>query len=174
MKARESFNWDRPEFAVIKGRARDVVEAYQNAARFLDTVKEWVYIHAGMVHTSDSIHKMAHEMPGLFDKFGDMLHERHLEVMYPATPELTEPIEDMDKAYEIIIDVLERISTALEAFHSAADNAELRPMQLLVEELMLKNSQSYTAIAEQWSMWDMRVSESSFDNWVAHQMEGRI
>ena len=92
MKARDIYNWDSQMFAALREPARNVVAAYQQAARFLDTVQETVYIEHGLVHTARMIHDLAHEMPKRFDVFGDMLHERHLMTEYPATPELTERI----------------------------------------------------------------------------------
>ena len=172
MKARDIYNWDSQMFAALREPARNVVAAYQQAARFLDTVQESVYIEHGLVHTARMIHNLAHEMPKRFDVFGDMLHERHLMTEYPATPELTERVEDMDKAFEIVIAVLDDIQEALEAFRSATDNAGFRPMALKAEELMLQNSADYTRILNAWVMWDESTSKTSFDGWVLHLMDG--
>jgi len=146
------FSYDAPVYKEIKEPARQVVEAYQNAARFLDTLQEWVYIETGMVHTARKLHVLAHEMPKRFDVFGDILHERHLMVMYPPTPELTEDIADMNRVFEIAIGILDEIQNALEKFRTAADNPMLRPMALKTEELMMQNSFEYTQILEMWKM----------------------
>ena len=74
------YTYKNTEYEAIRDPARGVVAAYQDAARFLDTIKEWVYIETGMIHTSEFIHRMAHEMPKRFDRFGDILHERHLSI----------------------------------------------------------------------------------------------
>lgn len=150
------------------------MRAYQNAARFLDTIQEWIYIETGMKHTATMVHLLAHEMPKRFDVFGDLLHERHLSVEYPGTPELTEEIRDMNHAFEVVIGTLEEIQEALERFHAATDTPDFRPMALKSEELMLQNSADYTQVLEAWVMYDNTNSASSFDNWVLHQMEGQI
>lgn len=166
MKERDIYNYDNAVFAPVRDPARDVVAAYQTAARFADTVQESLRIEHGMVFTADIIHELAHEMPKRFDQFGDMLHERHLMVEYPATPELVERIEAPEKAFEIIIGVLDEIQEALERFRKATDSAILRPMSLFAEELMLKNSRDYTLILELWTMWDDSTSKTSFDSWA--------
>ena len=168
MKARDVYNYDTAPYDALREPARRVVAAYQQAARFLDTVQESVYIEHGMVHTARILHNLAHEMPKRFDEFGDMLHERHLMAEYPATPELTERVEDMDKAFEIAIAVLDDVQKALETFRMVTDNAEFRPMALKAEELMAQNSRDYTRILDMWSMWDTGVSKTSFDNWALH------
>lgn len=170
-KLTEIYGYGNPAFQPLKDPARGVIEAYQNAARFLDTVQERVYIRMGLVHTARMIHDLAHEMPKRFDVFSDMLHERHLEAIYPATPELTEEIPDMDRAFEIVTGVLEDIQAALERFHAVTDNAAFRPMALKTEELMLRNSEDYTRFLEAWAMWDNLGGASSFDNWVLHLKE---
>ena len=168
MRARDVYNYDTSPYDVLREPARQVVAAYQQAARFLDTVQESVYIEHGLVHTARILHDLAHKMPKRFDKFGEMLHERHLMTEYPATPELTERVEDMDTAFEIVIAVLDDIQTALENFRTVTDNAALRPMALKSEELMLQNSKDYTLILDMWAMWDMSESKTSFDNWAQH------
>lgn len=171
MDMKEYFNYDNPKFLPLRQPARDVVDAYQRANRFLDTVKESLYIEHGLIHTSEMVHKLAHEMPKQFDAFGDMLHERHLMVEYPATPELTERIESVDKGFEIVITVLDEVQEALEKFHAVTDTADFRPMALKTEELMLQNSQDYTRFLEAWMMYGKRSSDTSFDNWVLHLLE---
>ena len=167
MNIKEYFSYDNPKFSPLRDPMRDVIAAYQNGARWLDTVQEKVYIETGIVHTSRKIHDLAHEMPKLFDIFGDMLHEQHLEVEYPATSELAEEIKTPTKAFETVIAVLDEINTALEKFHAATDIADFRAMALKTEELMLTNSRMRTQIFEMWNMWENGgSSHTSFDSWV--------
>lgn len=166
LKARDFYNYDNERFSPLRDPARDVVAAYQTAARFLDTVQESLLIEHGLAFTADIIHNLAHEMPKRFDRFGDMLHERHLMVEYPATPELAERIDAPEKAFEIVIGVLDEIQEALEKFRMVTDNAQFRPMALQAEEMMLQNSSDYTLILEMWVMWDESTSKTSFDSWA--------
>lgn len=166
MRARDVYNYDNAVFASLREPAREVVAAYQTAARFLDTVQESLLIEHGMVFTAQLIHNLAHKMPKRFDKFGDMLHERHLMVEYPATPELVERIEEPEKGFEIVIGVLDDVQEALEKFRNAAETPMLRPMAIAAEDLMLKNSRDYTMILELWTMWDSSNSKTSFDSWA--------
>ncbi|MEG1757805.1 MAG: hypothetical protein RR235_05025 [Oscillospiraceae bacterium] len=164
----EMFGYSNRIYAPLKEPARRVVEAFQNAARFLDTVQESVYIDAGMPCTSRVIHRLAHDMPKRFDVLGDALHERRLKVEYPPTPELTEPIEDIDKALEIVTGTLDEIHEALEAFRFIADRAEFRPFALKADELIAQNSAEYTRILQLWAMWDScgKANAAAYDSWV--------
>ena len=169
MGIKETYNYDNEPFAALRDSARGVVAAYQDAARFLDTTQENVYINMGMKHLAHKIHLLAHEMPKRFDDFGDMLHERHLMVEYPATSELVEKIETPDEAFTVVISVLDNVQDALERFREATDNAVFRPMALKAEELMTQNSRDYTKFMEMAAMWENGgISAASFDNWVLH------
>lgn len=166
MRATDYFNFQNERFAPLREPARDVVDAAQRVNRFLDTIQEWFYIEAAMPHTSQFFHKISHEYPLIFDAFVEMLHERHLIGVYPATPELLEPITDADKAFEIAVGTLDEFQDALERFHAAADNASLRPFAIRCEDFMVQNSGFYTKILQAWAMWDKHPSATSFDNWV--------
>ena len=98
MRAKDYFGYHNKRFAALKEPARAVVDAAQRVNRFLDTVQEWFYIEAAMPFTSEFFHKISHQYPKIFDAFVEMLHERYLMGFYPATPELTENIENADKA----------------------------------------------------------------------------
>lgn len=171
MKAREKYSYDNPEFSGLRDPARAVIAAYQTAARFLDTIQEWVLIEEGMPNLASVIHNQAHLMPPRFDKFADMLHERHLMAEYPATSEMDwkEELHDLDDVFRCVIDAMEDIQDALEVFRSATDNAQFRPMALMTEELMAQNSADYTKFLDMWSRWDNDGgSKTSFDSWVRH------
>lgn len=167
MKLTDRFGYDNPLYAPLRDPARAVVEAYQNANRFFDTTQEYVYIEHGLVHFAHLIHNHAHAFPQLFDLFGDILHERHLMIEYPATPELDWRAEliDIDSVFELIIRVLDSIQFALGEFHAVTDTPELKPMALAVEELMTINSATYTKFLEMWKMYEHIGSYTSFDSW---------
>lgn len=166
---KEIFNFENSKYAPLRDSSRAVVKAYQDANRFFDTAQEYVYIEAGMKFFSRIIHNQAHEFPKRFDKFGDMLHERHLMVEYPSTPELNwkEEFKDgVNDVFPFLIRVLDNIQEALDIFHSQTDNANFRPMALFAEELMAENSADYTKLLELWARWDKeRGSYTSFDSW---------
>ncbi len=174
MKLRDRYGWEKPLYAGLRDKARAVVGAYQNAARHLDALQEFVYIEIGLVHTAHKIHNLAHEMPKRFDAFGEMLHENHLMTEYPATPEFQNMYEDMDEVFDCIAGVLDEIQMALYAFREEAEkDARLLPMALVAEDLMVENSQSRTLFNEMWAMYDdTTVSATSFDNWVKDLDDG--
>lgn len=167
-KARDLFNYDNEKYQPLMDASRAVVKAYQDANRFLDTTQEYVYIEQGMRYFSKMIHKQAHKYPVQFDKFTDMLHERHLMAEYPSTPELDwkEEFKDLGDVFALIIRVFDNIQEALEGFRNVTDNASFRAMALFVEELMLENSRDYTLFLEAWFRWDNDGgSKTSFDSW---------
>jgi hypothetical protein len=134
-------------------------------------VQESILIDFGMPNTAKVIHDNAHEFPKRFDSFIDMLHENHLRGEYPATAELTEPIEDVDKAFELTVAALDNVKDVLNAFHALTDNDEFRPMALFTESLMQQNSADYTKFLEMWAMWDESSDKAAYDKW-AKQFSG--
>lgn len=179
MKAKDIFNFDNPKFAKLRNPARAVIGKYQEANRFFDSIQEYVLIEEGMVFLSKAIHEQAHKFPQRFDKFADMLHERHLAAEYPDTPELNvrEELKSLDDAFSLIIKIFDNVQEALEEMRAATDNAEFRPMALFVEELMQENSADYTKFLEVWTMYDKLDIQGgtdnlcSFDNWCKHYFE---
>ena len=170
-RSRDRYSYDNPDFKGLRDPARGVIAAYQNANRFLDAIQEFVLIEEGMPNLSLAIHNQAHAYPARFDRFADMLHERHLMAEYPMTPEMDwrEELKDLDDVFRCVIDAMEDIQDALEVFHMATDNAQFRPMALLTEELMAENSADYTKFLEMWARWDTDGgSRTSFDSWVRH------
>lgn len=171
---KDIFNFDNPKYAVLRNASRNVIKAYQDANRWMDTTQEYVYIEQGMPNFARIIHNQAHEYPKLFDEFVDMLHERHLMGEYPATEELNwrEELKSVEDVFGLIIRIFEHINEALEDFHKATDNAEFRAMALKTEEFMLKNSQTYTVFLELANRWDDdRGSKTSFDSWCEEYLD---
>lgn len=173
-KMRESYSYDNPKFATLRDPARKVIAAYQNANRYLDTVQEVTLIELGMPFLSAMIHRQAHKYPARFDKFSEMLHERHLMAEYPATPEMDWKVElnSLDDVFRCVLDAMEEIQEALEEFYVAADNKDFRPMALFAENAMSENSADYTKFLEAWARWENDGgSKTSFDSWVRHLAE---
>lgn len=179
MKLKEQFNYDNPLYAPLKEPAKGVIKAYQDANRWFDTIQEYVYIEQGLKNCAQVCHRQAHRFPQYFDRFADMLHERHLMAIYGATEELDIYAEakNMDDIFALIIRIFEHIQEALEIFHRATDNAQFRPMALYVEELMLTNSKDHTKFLELWCIYDQlndkgnASSPTSFDNYCKAYLE---
>lgn len=165
---RDGFSYDNPKYAPLRDPARAVVKAYQDANRFFDTAQEYLYIEQGLKYCALAVHRQAHKFPVRFDKFGDMLHERHLMTYYPATPELDwkEEFDSVQSVFSFLIRAFDNIQDALEEFHRVTDNSDFRPMALYTEELMLENSEDYTKFLEMWARLDNDGgSLTSFDSW---------
>lgn len=175
---KNKFNFNATsQFAELRQPARDVNAAYSDANKWLDTLKEYVYIEMGMPHLSDFIHRSAHVQLERLDIFGDLLHERHLMQVYPTTEELDiygemDNSGDVGKVFDLVVRFYEHINEALEAFHAATDKGEFRAMALTTEELMLANSRDYTTVLELWARWDEDGgSKTTFDGYVGELTE---
>lgn len=173
-KLKDTYNYDNEPFASVRETARGVTGAFGAQNKWLDTMQEWLFIEAGLKHTSDLIHGIAHRALVYLDEFSDILHERHLATEYPATPELAETFGDPSDVFEKVLAVLDRTGEALKRFRDAAETANLDPMALATENLMMKVSAEQTVVLALWQMWDQGMSASSFDNWALHYKEGGV
>lgn len=101
--------------------ARDVMAAYQNANKWLDSVKEAIYTKMNCPFFSSFVHKLAHTMPERFDKFGDILHTVNIEIPYPATAEIVKKPATIQESFTIIFEILDAIKNALNTFIKCTD-----------------------------------------------------
>lgn len=156
------------QFDPLVNAARNATEQYQNLNRFADTVKETVLVDFGMPMTSEMIHKLAHLQPQLFDKIGDFLHQRGKKQEYPATPELTEPIPDLNKAFEIVMTGLQDIDTALVSLIAELDAVpSCKALAREAENLQMESSASWEKLLTAWKMWNTPgMSAVSYDRWI--------
>ena len=172
MAIRDNYGYENAKYAMLKQPSIDVTSAFGRANHFLDTIQEGVYIEAAMPYTSRYIHNVAHKMLKWLDDFSDILHERHLMTIYPPVPQLDEDVRDMNRVFEIVIQIFDEVQEALESFHSACETSAMRPLAIKTENLMMDVSAEYTNILAMANMWERGVSHSSYDNWVLHLMTG--
>ena len=111
-RLKERFDFENGALAAVRDAAKEVTGAYQDAARGLDTLKEWVLIEFGMPNTANAIHKLAHLQPQRFDVVGDLLHQRHILQIYPATAEYEGRPDNLDGVFESIIDIKSKMRFA--------------------------------------------------------------
>jgi len=117
------------DFSVVKTMPEDsiiecataVMDAYQSANKWLDTVKEAVYHDMSCVFFSSFIHKLAHTMPERFDKFGDILHTANIRIPYPATNYIPNEPTNIDEVFDSIFMVMDNIKIALNDFIRCTD-----------------------------------------------------
>ena len=173
-KLKDYYNYDNERFAPLRNAAREVTGAFGAQNKWLDTMQEWLFIEAGMKHTSDIIHGIAHRALVYLDEFSDILHERHLATEYPATAELDERFEDPSEIFEAVVNVVDRTGEALKRLRDRANENDLAPLAIATESLMAKVSREQTVVLALWQMWDHGVSPTSFDNWALHYTEGGV
>ena len=174
MTVTERFGYGVPPYTGLREPSRAVSAAYGEGNKWLDQLKEYVYIEQGMPNLSRLIHNAAHRQLERLDDFGDLLHERRLAQFYPTTQELDlyGEVRDLDGAFALVIRVLEHVQAALLAFRDAAASAGLLPLALRTEELMLRNSGEYAVFLELWSRWDADGgSKTSFDGLCEEYLE---
>nr|DAF41059.1 MAG TPA: ferritin, LIPID BINDING PROTEIN [Caudoviricetes sp.] len=171
-RLKEKFNFESGAFASIRDAAKEATGAYQDAARRLDTLKEWVLIEFGMPKTADVIHKLAHEQPVRFDVIGDLLHQRHILQIYPATEEYRGAPETLDDVFEEIIDALQKIENALHECVKVCDENGVYPLGRGFENLQMENSASYEKFLYAWQMYsEHEMGATSFENWIEDLFE---
>lgn len=171
-RLQETYNYANDRFARLRDAARTVTAGYQNAARGMDTLKEWVLIEFGMPNTADAIHRLAHLQPKRFDQVGDILHQRHLIQEYPATPEYTKRPETLDGVFEEVIAMLQYIEDGLRDCVAVCDELKLWALAREFENLQTENSRSYEKFLYAWQMYDrFEGSETSYDNWIVRLFE---
>ena len=90
----------------VLSAAEQVMASYQNANKWLDSIKEFVLMDLGCVFFSNYIHNLAHTMPARFDKFGDILHTADIKVPYPATAAITTMPSDIPSVFQQVLDIL--------------------------------------------------------------------
>lgn len=171
MAIREEYGYANAKYALLEAPVRGVSGAFGRANHFLDTVQEGVYIESGMVYTAKYIHNVAHKMLKWLDEFSEILHERHLMMIYPPIPELVEDVRDMNTVFEIVIRVFDEVQEELNEFHSVAETIGLKPLAIKTEDLMEDVSEEYTHILEMMKMWENGVGYTSFDKWVGSLLE---
>lgn len=160
--------YDDPRYAPIEQPAKDVVAAYQNANKWLDSIKEVILIELGCPFFSNEIHKLAHTMPGRFDKFGDILHERHLLIHYPETQVIRKLPESMEEAFDMIFAILDDINVSIMNFIDATKDTSLHFMALEAENLLTDINTEYSHLGNARKMLDLSNGNlGSFDRWIA-------
>jgi len=105
----------------VNKTAAEVMVAYQNANKWLDSVKEAIYINMNCPFFSSFVHELAHSMPPRFDVYGEILHTINMEIPYPATAEISKKPANLEEAFTIIFSTLDAIKTALNAFIKCTD-----------------------------------------------------
>lgn len=166
VKKRELYNYESRTFAPLRDPMREAMRAFLNAERYFGAMKEIVWGRFGMKYLSDAIHSLEHKQPPRIDDFGGILHQMGLEIEYPATPEMDEPLPDLDEVFRVCVEIVDEIEAALGRFIRKADELNMNALGREVETLQIENSADRTKLLEAWSMWDNKVSASSFDKYI--------
>lgn len=166
MKFEEIYSYENPLFANLKPSADEVSRTLLWSNRVGDTLKEVVRKKFKMPFTSEYFHRLAHKQLAYLDIFGDVLHTQNLEQAYPATPQLAEEIDDMNKAFYVYVETLNEVKKALYDFIKATDNADHKAMCIATEDILRNYSEDYTKLLEAYNTWQNASSITSFDSWV--------
>lgn len=168
MKKRDFYNYDSPKFNILREPMRKVMTSYGEAERFFALIKEITWAEFGMKSLTNYIHALEHIQPDAVDAFKGILAEQGLMVEYPAINELVEDFNDLDRVFEVCVEIINNIDEALKDFIKVVDieRPEFSAMARKAENLQMQNSTERTFLLEAWSMWDNNPSFTSFDNWV--------
>lgn len=153
--------------------ACSVIAAYQNATKWLDTIKEMIYHDYSCVFFSDYIHKLAHSMPEKFDKFGDILHTANIKIKYPDTRELDEVPNSPEEAFDVILDIFNAIKGSLNNFIKYVDDNN-HGMACATEELLMDIDKEYTPLFRmKKALENCNGDYASFDKWIHQYLENK-
>ena len=168
MKKRDFYNYDSPKFNILREPMRKVMTAYGEAERFFALIKEITWAEFRMKSLTNYIHALEHIQPDAVDAFKDILAEQGLMVEYPPINELVEDLRDLDRVFEVCVEIVNNTDEALKEFIKVVDidRPEFSAMARKAENLQMQNSAERTFLLEAWSMWDNNPSYTSFDNWV--------
>lgn len=137
------FGWDNPKYTELETPARSVMSAYQNANKWLDTLKEHILINLNLPYFSHIVHELAHTMPGRFDKFGDILHTENLLVPYPSTEEWLNSCGNIYECIQMVYDILDQIKLELYTFKSISEEKGLVAMSSACDTLISDIQEEY-------------------------------
>lgn len=166
----EPFNNEPPVDPVVS-LSRDVMSSYQNANKWLDSIKEAVYTRMNCPFFSSFIHTLAHTMPGRFDKFGDILHTANMEIPYPSTSELANIPSDISDTFTRIFECLDNIKTTLTAFIRVTDDNN-HGMSCAAEGLLNDIEEEYPMLYRLQGKWQECNGDSvAFDKYVMQYVE---
>lgn len=154
----------------ILNAAEQVMASYQNANKWLDSIKEFVLMDLGCVFFSNYIHNLAHTMPGRFDKFGDILHTADIKVPYPATAYIATMPSDIPSVFQQIFDILGAISTSLRGFIKLTQDTEGHALACSAEELLVDIEGEYTNLYRLRRAYSSCQGDIKFDKYVAHYL----
>lgn len=148
-----------------------VMGAYQNANKWLDSVKESLYTDLACPFFSSYVHQLAHSMPERFDKFGDILHTANIQIPYPTTLELDRELNSVDDAFAIIFEVVEAIQNNLVTFIRENDEAH-HGMSCAAEGLLNEIEEELPMLyrlRDKWEQCDGNTVE--FDKFVQQYVD---
>lgn len=148
-----------------------VMTAYQNANRWMDTIKEDLLINKGLINFSQYVHDLAHTMPVRFDRFGDILHTKNILVPYPSTAEYTGDLGDLDAVFSALFDILGAINNSLRAFIDETKDTENHSLALKTEELLVDIDSEYEPLYRMRQVYSASENLVRFDNWVARYIK---
>ena len=162
-----------PSTDPVLGAAELVMASYQNANKWLDSIKEFVLMDLGCVFFSNYIHNLAHTMPARFDKFGDILHTADIKVPYPATADIPNMPSDIPSVFQQIFDILGSISLSLRGFIKITQDTEFHAMACSAEELLIDIEGEYTNIYRLRRVYSSNPDAIEFDKYVAYYVNNQ-
>lgn len=146
-----------------------VMASYQNANKWLDTIKEELLMEYASVFFSNYIHELAHKMPVQFDKFGDILHTGDIKIVYPATEYIPYSLSDIESIFSAINEILYDINVKLRDFIKCTQDTNYHSMANAAEELLSNIDGENTHLYRMMKAYKACNSNIiAFDKWVAH------
>lgn len=161
-KFRDIYSYDNQRFAFLREPMRELIGAWGKAEKWFASLKEWPLVH-GIPHLSAGIHWLEHIQPERLDIWATAYRPWLLPLEYPATPELEEKVIDIDRLFEVCIDIIDEVGAALEKMRLTTDAGEFHPLSAATETLQIENCNDKAGLLELWTLWDQMVDAAAFD-----------
>ena len=154
----------------IELSAEAVMAAYQNANKWLDSIKESIYTAMNSPFFSSFVHKLAHTMPGRFDKFGDILHTCNIKIPYPTTLVIEREPADVGESIDMIFAILDEIKKSLNNFIQVTDVSN-HGMACAAETLLNDIESEYPMLYRLQGKWNQCHDTVEFDKYVMQYVD---
>lgn len=134
-------------------------------------IKEIVWYQWGYANITKAIHGLEHVYGEYIDSFKEVLAQLGLPLVYPAIPEFSKDIPDLETAFSVCIDLIDYVNEALSEFIEVSDRGRLEPLARRAENIQMENFAPRSWLIQATVMAANGNSASSIDSWMEELLE---
>lgn len=152
----------------LEQSARRVMVAMGKAMWGMAQLKECVW-YSGFQGVTNFFHWMEHSYGDRIDEFKAILAQIGLPLPYPEFPAMTRYPSTVEEAFEIGIDLIDEVNTAVSDFVEETDNIRYEPLARQAENIQIANYKPKAYMTQAIEMArDGDSSATSFDSWFVN------